>query len=84
MGSCEPGHHWRPEREGTNYVRYQCADCGSVCVAPKPVDEPFLEVRRTSSPRPTADADGADRKARRPMEGPFGASMWGSTSSPAG
>jgi hypothetical protein len=51
MGGCEPGHDWRPEQETANFVRFRCADCDSVCVAPRPVNELCLDVRRTTSPR---------------------------------
>ena len=50
MGGCEPGHQWRPERETASFVSFRCADCGSVCVAPKPVDQLCLDVRRTPEP----------------------------------
>jgi hypothetical protein len=56
MGGCEPGHEWRPESETVSFIRFRCADCGSVCVAPKPVDQLCLEVRRTSRPRRTPAA----------------------------
>lgn len=51
MGACEPGHEWRPEHESTNYVRYLCARCGSVCVAPRPVEELSLVVWGAPIPR---------------------------------
>jgi hypothetical protein len=56
MGGCEPGHEWRPERETGSFVSFRCAGCGSVCVAPKPLDGLGLEVRRPARPRraPTA------------------------------
>jgi hypothetical protein len=36
MDTCEPGHDWQLDAESRSYVKYRCADCGSVCVAPKP------------------------------------------------
>ncbi len=52
MGGCEAGHEWRPDRESTTHVRYRCADCGSVCAAPEPVDERALVVSRERRARP--------------------------------
>jgi hypothetical protein len=79
MGGCEPGHEWRPERETPSLVRYRCADCGSVCVAPKPVDQLGLDVRWAPTPRQApAAAPG------RPTEAPRWASVAHSASSPAG
>lgn len=51
MDGCEPGHEWRAEREMVNFVRFRCGTCGSVCVAPKPVDQLGLDVRRAPAPR---------------------------------
>ena len=57
MDCCEPGHEWRPERESASYVRYRCADCGSVCVAPKPVEEQVLVVVGVGEPPPDSDPE---------------------------
>ncbi len=39
MSECEPGHDWQLEAESASWVKYRCTDCGSRCMAPKPVPE---------------------------------------------
>jgi hypothetical protein len=73
MVGCEPGHEWRPERETASFVRFRCADCDSVCVAPKPADQHCLDVHRAPRPRRTATAP------RRRAEAP----RWASAAAPA-
>ncbi len=74
MDGCEPGHDWRAEQESTSYVRYRCGDCGSVCVAPKPVEERALVVPTTASALPDPDSEPT------PVEAPPWASVASSTS----
>lgn len=44
MNDCEPGHDWQLEAESKSWVKYRCSDCGSLCMAPKPVpkSEPLV------------------------------------------
>jgi hypothetical protein len=61
MGTCEPGHEWQLAAESRSYVEYRCSDCGSVCVAPKPVPSVENLVVRGSYPQ---DGRGAGQLAR--------------------
>ncbi|HWC12778.1 MAG TPA: hypothetical protein VG455_16335 [Acidimicrobiales bacterium] len=54
MGACETAHEWRPEGAGRTYVRYLCAECGALCVAPEAVEELALEVPPAWRPEPAA------------------------------
>ncbi len=74
MDGCEPGHDWRAERESASYIRYRCGDCGSVCVAPKPVEERTLVVPSAMSARAAPDSEPA------PVEAPSWASAASATS----